>query len=72
MIQPTSFYRATVVDNEDPDNRRRVRLKVPHLLGDATTGWVDPMASSGIPAVGVMVWATFEGGDLSYPLYLYV
>lgn len=72
MIQPTGFYRATVVDVKDPENRKRVRLRIPHILGEAVTGWAEPMACIWKPDVGDVVWATFEGGDLSYPLYLFI
>lgn len=71
MMHPTGFYRATIVDVADPEKRRRVRLKVPQLFGDSTTGWAEPMVCIWKPDVGDQVWVTFEGGDLSYPIYLF-
>lgn len=42
------IYRALVVDNNDPDGAGRLTLKVPQVLGDATTTWAWPI--TGIPA----------------------
>jgi hypothetical protein len=68
------FYRALVVDNADPESRGRVRLQIPQKFGLATTTWAEPMdlgmRTRLAPAVGQMVWATFEGADESYPIYL--
>jgi hypothetical protein len=33
------IYRGIVVDNNDPENKNRLRVQVPQLLGDAVTGW---------------------------------
>lgn len=68
----TGFHRATVVDRADPLGQRRVRLRVPTILGDVPTGWALPMAGTAAPAVGDQVWATFEGGDVSFPVYTHV
>lgn len=68
------FYRAVVVDNADPDSRGRARLQIPQKFGLETTTWAEPMdlgmKTRLAPAVGQMVWATFEGDDESYPVYL--
>ena len=71
-MQPTGFYRATVIDVDDPERRRRVRMKIPQVLGDVATGWAEPMACLWKPDVGDKVWATFEGGDISFPLFLFI
>ena len=33
------IYRGIVVDGNDPENRGRIKLKVPQILGDVSTGW---------------------------------
>jgi len=72
-MNPTypGFYRATVTDNADPKGLGRVRLRIPQILGDGATGWAYPMGEAAAPSVGTQVWATFEGGDISFPVYLY-
>ncbi|MDB5598181.1 MAG: putative phage tail spike protein [Xanthobacteraceae bacterium] len=71
-------YRGSVVDNEDPDGRGRLKLQVPSLLGDTATDWALPCFPFGgadqigtywVPPVGALVWVEFEQGDLSYPIW---
>jgi phage baseplate assembly protein gpV len=71
-------YRGQVADNVDPDNRGRVKAKVPGLLSEEVTGWASPAFSYGgaseqgfyaVPDVGAGVWIEFERGDLSYPIW---
>ncbi len=71
-------YRGFVVDNEDPQMRARLRLRVPALLAEETTGWALPclpfggLAEQGlfmVPEVDAQVWVEFEGGDLSHPIW---
>ena len=70
-------YRGTVTSNDDPKKQGRLKLKVPEILGDVETGWALPCApyagdGSGaftIPASGALVWAEFEAGDVSRPLW---
>jgi phage baseplate assembly protein gpV len=71
-------YRGSVVDNQDPDGRGRLKLQVPSLLGDETTDWALPCFPFGgvdqagtylVPPVGALVWVEFEQGDLSYPVW---
>ena len=64
------LYRATVVDNADPSGLRRVRLRIPTVLGEGATGWAYPIGSGIVPQVNAPVWAAFEGGDPSFPVYL--
>ena len=66
----SGFYRAEVVNANDPDRRRRVRLRIPSVFGNEVTGWAEPMMTVLVPREGSRVWATFEGGDESYPLHL--
>ena len=72
-------YRGFVSDNQDPDNLGRLRATVPGLLASETTGWALPCVPYGgnaeqglfaIPDVGSGVWIEFEGGDLSYPIWV--
>lgn len=66
-------YRGNVYSTRDPLNKRRLRLLVPQVMGEAPTEWAWPVDSSGahqhVPAVGQGVWVTFEGGDPSFPVW---
>lgn len=71
-------YRGFVVDNADPEQLGRVRLKVPSVLGESETGWALPcmpfggMAAQGmfvVPEIEAQVWVEFEEGELSYPIW---
>jgi hypothetical protein len=72
-------YRGLVVDNADPEDLGRLRLRVPSLLGsDVVTGWALACAPYGgapgqglllIPEVGTGVWVEFEEGDLEFPIW---
>jgi hypothetical protein len=61
-------YAALVVSTDDPQNRRRVRLRIPQISGTAVSGWAEPV-SYGTVASGDQVIVAFEGGDMNYPLY---
>jgi uncharacterized protein involved in type VI secretion and phage assembly len=73
-------YRALVVDNADPENRGRLRLQIPGVLGhEVVSGWALPCLPYGgaadqgfffIPEVNACVWAEFEMGDLAYPIWV--
>lgn len=73
-------YRGFVVDNADPENLGRLKLKVPSVLGtDVVTGWAlpcSPYAGSAnqgmlfIPEVDSGVWVEFEEGDLEFPVWV--
>jgi uncharacterized protein involved in type VI secretion and phage assembly len=72
-------YRGTVVDNNDPQQMGRLRLKIPNALGpDVVSGWAaaclpyggaDQQGSVFIPEVGAGVWVEFEGGDREFPVW---
>jgi uncharacterized protein involved in type VI secretion and phage assembly len=71
-------YRGFVADNDDPDKRGRLRLRVPSVLGDADSGWALPCLPFGgaaghglflVPEVGAQVWVEFEEGDVSSPVW---
>ena len=68
-------YRGLVIDNQDPENRARIRLRVPSVLGaDADSHWAEPclpfggLADQGlfmVPEVGAQVWVEGpEGGKV--------
>jgi len=79
--QQTYFgkYRGLVVDNDDPEKRARVTLRVPALLGDeAVSHWAEPCLPFGgyqdqglfmVPAIGAQVWVEFEAGDINHPIW---
>jgi uncharacterized protein involved in type VI secretion and phage assembly len=71
-------YRGFVVDNDDPEQRARLRLTVPAVLGEAQTGWALPslpfggLADQGffsVPEVDAQVWVEFEAGDPNLPIW---
>lgn len=79
----TRFYgkhRAFVADNADPENRGRLRLNIPDVLGnDVVSGWALPCAPYGgtagqgfffIPENKAGVWVEFEQGLLDYPVWV--
>lgn len=73
-------YRAFVVDNADPEDRGRLRLKVPSVLNEEViSGWALPCVPYGgaanqgfffIPEVDAGVWVEFEAGNLDYPVWV--
>ncbi|HUO39695.1 MAG TPA: phage baseplate assembly protein V [Mycobacterium sp.] len=56
----------------------RIKAKVPSVLGEIDTGWCMPCVPYAGPAVGFAflpepgsgVWIEFEGGDVSYPIWV--
>ena len=64
------IYRGIVVDTADPDNRGRITLQVPQILGNAVTGWAWPIIGGYVPKPGDGCWVMFEGGDPNFPLWL--
>lgn len=73
-------YRGFVVDNEDPEQLGRLKVKVPSVLGnEIVTGWALPCTPYGgdanqgmlfIPEVDAGVWIEFEEGDLEFPVWV--
>lgn len=72
-------YRAFVADNQDPEQRARLKLQIPAVLGDADSDWALPCLPFGgsvghgwyaVPEVGAQLWAEFEGGDLHRPIWV--
>lgn len=70
-------YRAKVVDVKDPENRGRVRVMCPKVLGEAKSAWCEPCVpvaydSGGdfaIPKLNEFVWVEFEEGNSNKPIY---
>lgn len=68
-------YRGTVTDVCDDG---RIRAHVPAVLGDQKTGWCLPCVPYAGPDCGIAflpeidsgVWIEFEGGDVSYPIWV--
>ena len=56
----------------------RIKAKVPAVLGDAESGWCMPCVPYAGKKVGIVflpeidsgVWIEFEGGDVSYPVWV--
>ncbi|APR88479.1 VgrG protein [Minicystis rosea] len=67
-----------VIDNNDPDNLGRVKLKFPWISDEHKTDWtrvMTPMAGKErgfffLPEVGDEVLVTFQFGDVSHPYVL--
>lgn len=72
-------YRGLVVDNQDPENRARLMLRVPSIMGsDVVTHWAEPclpfggLADQGlfmVPEIGAQVWVEFEAGNVNKPIW---
>jgi uncharacterized protein involved in type VI secretion and phage assembly len=71
-------FRGFVADNQDPEKRGRLKLRVPSVLGDTETGWALPcfpfggLAGHGlflVPENDAQVWVEFEEGDLAHPIW---
>lgn len=73
-------YRGFVVDNADPEQLGRLKIRVPSVLGnEVVTGWAMPCVPYGgdvnqgflfIPEIGAGVWVEFEEGDLEFPIWV--
>jgi uncharacterized protein involved in type VI secretion and phage assembly len=72
------LYRGVVTDNDDPSDLARIKARIPAVLGAAESGWCMPCVPYAGPQVGVAflpetgsgVWIAFEGGDVSYPIWV--
>lgn len=71
-------YRGFVTDNDDPEERGRIKARVPALLGDDNTDWAEPcfpyagsdVGDVFIPEIDDMVWMEFEAGDINKPIWV--
>lgn len=65
-------YRAEVVDVADPEQRGRIRVKCPEVLGTQLSRWALPCFPPNtftVPQVGELVWLEFEGGNKDSPIW---
>lgn len=72
-------YRGTVVDNQDPEQRARLKVQIPSVLGEQTSDWALPCTPYGgsqtlgffmVPDVDAQVWVEFEEGDINRPIWV--
>jgi hypothetical protein len=71
-------YRGIVEDNADPEQRGRLCVSIPALLGTQSKVWADPCSpyaddGAGVfimPPRGAQVWIDFEEGDLERPVWV--
>jgi uncharacterized protein involved in type VI secretion and phage assembly len=69
-------YRGSVTDVDA--STLRIKAKVPAVLGTQETGWCMPcvpyagqdVGLAFLPEQGSGVWIEFEGGDVSYPIWV--
>ncbi len=73
-------YRGTVLNNVDPEQRGRLTLNVPDVLGAIPSTWAEPcvplagptgppMGIYLVPPIGAGVWVEFEQGDPDSPIW---
>jgi hypothetical protein len=71
-------YRATVVNNLDPEQRGRIQAMVPTVSNVMLTNWAMPCVPMAgkeqgvfmVPQIGAGVWIEFEGGDPDKPIWV--
>jgi uncharacterized protein involved in type VI secretion and phage assembly len=69
-------YRGIVSDVDA--STMRIKAKVPSVLGETDSGWCMPcvpyagpnVGFAFLPETGSGVWIEFEGGDVSYPIWV--
>jgi uncharacterized protein involved in type VI secretion and phage assembly len=70
-------YRATVLNNLDPQMQGRIQVQLGDRYGLFPSTWAMPAfafagkgnAMVALPQLGSSVWVEFEGGDLDYPIW---
>ena len=70
-------YRGVVVDTADPQQRGRLKVQVPAVMGEQAV-WALPCAvyaGDGVglfalPKAGTVVWVEFEAGDANFPIWV--
>jgi len=74
-------YRATVLQNIDPEMRGRLILSIPDVLSLVPSTWAEPcvplagptgpsMGVYMVPPIGAGVWVEFEQGDIDRPIWV--
>ena len=70
-------HRGLVLNNIDPEQRGRLLVQVPDVLGLGISSWAMPcvpmagiqMGAYFVPLIGSGVWVEFEGGNPDYPIW---
>ncbi len=70
-------YRGMVLNNIDPEQRGRLLVQVPDVLGLGTSSWAMPcvpiagiqMGTYFVPLIGAGVWIEFEAGNPDHPIW---
>jgi hypothetical protein len=76
-------YRGTVLNNIDPEQRGRLTLTVPDVLGPVPSSWAEPVVPLAgptgppmgvylVPPIGAGVWVEFEHGNPDHPIWVIV
>ena len=74
-------YAGTVIQNIDPEQRGRLQVLVPDVLGVIPSSWAEPctplagptgtpMGAYFVPPIGAGVWVEFEQGDPNRPIWV--
>lgn len=72
------LYEGIVINNDDPEKRGRLQVKIPSILGEQTfEEWIygkaifngKDMGIFSIPSVGSGVWISFINGDAERPIW---
>jgi hypothetical protein len=66
------IYKGLIVDSRDPENRGRVVVQIPQVLGDTRSNWCEPIQAvvyAAVPAPGSIVWIMFVDGDIAQPVW---
>lgn len=74
-------YRGTVLQNVDPEQRGRLQLTIPDVLGPIPSSWAEPcvplagptgppMGVYMVPPIGAGIWVEFEHGDPDHPIWV--
>jgi len=74
-------YAATVFNNVDPEQRGRLLLKIPDVLGNVPSTWAQPclplsgptgptMGAYFVPLPETGVWVMFQHGDVNRPVWI--
>lgn len=74
-------YRGTVFNNVDPQQRGRLMVIVPAVLGVVPSSWAEPVVPLAgptgppmgvylVPPIGAGVWVEFEQGDPERPIWV--
>lgn len=64
------MYFGYIAVNQDPLAQGRVKLRIPQVFGNTTSGWASPMVPLAyVPKVGTPVTCMFVGGDPTQPVW---